>query len=187
MKKKLLITTAALSLSVTSLAPVSSFAATHDNNHSKNEIIPIGYGEDRDKSALMAAQDLANDHMSGIIGIINGSGKKLGYLKGSKLEVPFHWNTHSFSEDKSPKEDGIKHTNGEVTLNWLRSLDDTIKATYVANGGKIIFERLENKNVSGIDLEIEDEYWVNTYIWWGGFGIESTIDMEQSLVKDTIT
>jgi len=174
MKKKLLVTTAALSLSVTSLAPVSSFAAIHDNNYSEKEITPIDDWEDRDESARRAAQDLTSDHMSGIIGIINESRGKLGYLKGSKLVVPFHWFKHSFSEDKFPLKDTIKHTNGSVTLQKLYSPDKTIQVTFVREPGslfgKIIFEKLKNKNVSEIELQIEDKYEMQTWIYqWPGW------------------
>lgn len=121
MKKKLLVTTAALSLSLTSLAPVTSLAATQSTTGVNNEpshpetMVPASVV---DRAAERLGGIHADKFTSQIIEKLNNSSNKLGYLKGDKLTIKLDNDGKISGVDMlAPPEDQVKFT-GKSALEY---------------------------------------------------------------------
>ncbi|MCY9752560.1 NAD(P)-binding domain-containing protein [Paenibacillus larvae] len=167
MKKKLLVLTVALSLTLSSLIPITSLAAQQNETTTKIDTM-APTAERIDRAAKFVAKGHANSFSNGFMDKINKYSKKLGYLKGSKLTVKV--DSTVYGEDMMLNTDTDIKFDGTSTVIGIKHMggDPTIKASYNPSNKEFTIEKIKNANTTGhISMSTEVKYnfasW--EYVW----------------------
>ncbi|MDO6633847.1 hypothetical protein [Bacillus thuringiensis] len=156
MKKKLLVTTAALSMSLTSVGAMTSYAATEiktdTNVEKKAEIRSDISSEEMDKQAILAAHKKGGTLERNDISALNTYSQKLGYLKGDKITVPIGEEGH-INKELGPTNNKVRFS-GSVKPYQYRLHDElsdpTLKTSYDKDKKEMTIERVKNKKSTGV-------------------------------------
>ncbi|AQT85722.1 toxin-like protein [Paenibacillus larvae subsp. larvae] len=180
MKKKLLVLTAALSLTLTSLAPNASFAATKNGTDINGDTrVPLQVGdvmssktppEYIDNAAHAAASWDAREMIEKLMNELNSSPKKLGYEKGSKLTIKISDGTF---RDKGGQQFYFK---GWTTITKFsldhNDSDPSLDISYNPSTKEFTIEKIKDQNPTG-DLRIfaDMNYNFQTWEWYTMFWV----------------
>ncbi|QHZ52397.1 hypothetical protein [Paenibacillus larvae] len=166
MKKKLLVLTAALSLTLPSLVPITSLAATQNDKGTKAETFIAS--ETTDAEARKMAEKHANYLLHTYRNEINKANKKLGFLKGDKLTVKVDGSV--YGEDLRAYDDNIAFTGRTIMKNVTATGDPTIKVSYDASKKEFSIERVKNQKSTGnVTLTAEVDFAFQTWEWYGAW------------------
>ncbi|ARF68692.1 hypothetical protein B7C51_14105 [Paenibacillus larvae subsp. pulvifaciens] len=164
MKKKILVLTTALSLILASLVPITSLAATQKGTKAATFIA----AETTDAEARKMAEKHARYLINSFINEINKAGRKLGYLKGSKLTVKVDGKV--YGEDLRAFDDNIAFTGKTIAKKVTATGDPTIHVSYNTSKEEFTIERIKNsKSTGNLKLEMEVDYAFATWEWYGAW------------------
>ena len=164
MKKKILVLTTALSLILASLVPITSLAATQKGTKAATFIA----AETTDAEARKMAEKHARYLINIFINEINKAGRKLGYLKGSKLTVKVDGKV--YGEDLRAYDDNIAFTGKTIAKKVTATGDPTIHVSYNTSKEEFTIERIQNsKSTGNLKLEMEVDYAFATWEWYGAW------------------
>ncbi|PES30635.1 MULTISPECIES: hypothetical protein [Bacillus cereus group] len=187
MKKKLLVTTAALSLSLTSVAPVTSLAATITQNGTQKICDETHTGEFWVDAVRRGAQSVTNvkgkENVEQIMNKLNNT-PPLGFLKGSEVKIKID-PTHKLMDEKTEQdtEQGKKEfkydTMTDITMDdiWLDRdhSDPSLDISYDSSRQEVTIKKIKNIDSTGnLSLATRSCYSLKAYyydfIFWFKWG-----------------
>ncbi|MEN3130855.1 hypothetical protein [Bacillus albus] len=189
MKKKSLVTTAALSLSLTSLAPITSLAATQ-NDAKEDTISPRVPAEDTDEAARRVADGNADWLNEDYMKKLNAASQKLGYLKGSELTVKInrsHYGDDMFDPTGKYKKSKFRGDTSisKVYFHGDYYRDPSLDIQYNPNTEEITIKKIKNQESIGeLPLVTEVNY---KYDAWEKYGAWFPVQDRRGFTSTTVT
>ncbi|PEA86928.1 hypothetical protein [Bacillus thuringiensis] len=149
MKKKLLVTIGALSLSLTNVAPITSFAEISCKDNTKSFTTIQKRDEEAYKfliEALVCTQ--SPDILENLMEELNKQHNKLGYLKGDKLTFIMP-ELHLFEEEIFPNyaASGVIYPS-KILMDETKT-DPSLKLSINRDTHEVTIEKVKNKNSTG--------------------------------------